>query len=151
MPNYESSNQYVSCVQVYRGRLRSTGEEVALKVQRPGIGENIAIDMVLLRRLMTAFDSSLPRLNLPLQVLISQSTCTFHGHIGLLILIAKSAHSITAKRKHLLGHHRVSHACEQRHFVHGATPALIWSSVLQDWRLEVRFNVKWTIVELRTI
>ncbi|EIE23034.1 ABC1-domain-containing protein [Coccomyxa subellipsoidea C-169] len=54
--------------QVYRGRLRSTGEEVALKVQRPGIGENIAIDMVLLRRLMTAFDASLPRLKLPLQV-----------------------------------------------------------------------------------
>ncbi|KAK9903264.1 hypothetical protein WJX75_001146 [Coccomyxa subellipsoidea] len=54
--------------QVYRGRLRSTGEEVALKVQRPGIGETIAIDMVLLRRLMTAFDASLPRLNLPLQL-----------------------------------------------------------------------------------
>lgn len=58
----------MACVQVYRGRLRSTGEEVALKVQRPGIGENIAIDMVLLRRLMTAFDASLPRLKLPLQV-----------------------------------------------------------------------------------
>ena len=59
---------FFACVQVYRGRLRSTGEEVALKVQRPGIGENIAMDMVLLRRLMTAFDTSLPRLNLPLQV-----------------------------------------------------------------------------------
>lgn len=54
--------------QVYRGRLASTGEEVAVKVQRPGIGENIAIDMVLLRRLMTAFDVALPRLNLPIQV-----------------------------------------------------------------------------------
>ena len=49
------------------GRLRSTGEEVAVKVQRPGIGENIAIDMVLLRRLMTAFDAALPRLRLPIQ------------------------------------------------------------------------------------
>lgn len=48
--------------------MRSTGEEVALKVQRPGIGENIAIDMVLLRRLMSAFDASLPRLRLPIQV-----------------------------------------------------------------------------------
>ncbi len=38
-----------------------------MKVQRPGIGENIAIDMVLLRRLMTAFDAALPRLRLPIQ------------------------------------------------------------------------------------
>ena len=39
-------------LQVYKARLRSTGEQVAVKVQRPGIGENIAIDMVLLRRLL---------------------------------------------------------------------------------------------------
>lgn len=50
-------------VQVYRGRLRSTGEEVAVKVQRPGIGENIAIDMVLLRRFMTKVDAGLPQLS----------------------------------------------------------------------------------------
>lgn len=31
--------------QVYKGVLRSTGEVVAVKVQRPGIGENIAIDV----------------------------------------------------------------------------------------------------------
>ena len=55
-------------LQVYRGRLRSTGEEVALKVQRPGIGEQICIDMVLLRRLMMAVDATLPRLKLPIQV-----------------------------------------------------------------------------------
>lgn len=41
--------------QVYRGRLK-TGEEVAVKVQRPGIGENIAFDMILLRRLMGIVD-----------------------------------------------------------------------------------------------
>ena len=35
--------------QVYRGRLK-TGEEVAIKVQRPSIGESIAVDMLLLRR-----------------------------------------------------------------------------------------------------
>lgn len=58
----------VTCLQVYRGKLRSTGEEVALKVQRPGIGEQICVDMVLLRRLMMAVDSTLPRLNLPIQV-----------------------------------------------------------------------------------
>ena len=47
--------------QVYRGRLRSTGEEVAVKVQRPGIGENIAIDMVLLRRLVAVVDDNIPQ------------------------------------------------------------------------------------------
>lgn len=60
--------------QVYRGRLRSTGEEVAVKVQRPGIGENIAIDMVLLRRLMAAFDAALPRLRLPIQARLPSHT-----------------------------------------------------------------------------
>ncbi|CAL5221960.1 g4241 [Coccomyxa viridis] len=54
--------------QVYKGRLKSTGEEVALKVQRPGIGEQICIDMVLLRRLMMTVDSTLPKLRLPIQI-----------------------------------------------------------------------------------
>jgi predicted unusual protein kinase regulating ubiquinone biosynthesis (AarF/ABC1/UbiB family) len=36
--------------QVYRGRLK-TGEEVAVKVQRPGLAENIALDMYILRGL----------------------------------------------------------------------------------------------------
>ena len=35
--------------QVYKATLRSTGEDVAVKVQRPGIGESIAVDMLLLR------------------------------------------------------------------------------------------------------
>ena len=48
--------------QVYRGRLRSTGEEVAVKVQRPGMGDTIALDMVLLRRLMAAIDANMPQL-----------------------------------------------------------------------------------------
>ena len=34
-----------------------------MKVQRPGIGEGIAIDMVLLRRLMTKVDAGLPQLS----------------------------------------------------------------------------------------
>jgi hypothetical protein len=46
---------------VYKARLRSTGEEVAVKVQRPGIGENIAIDMVLLRRLVSVVDKNIPQ------------------------------------------------------------------------------------------
>lgn len=47
--------------QVYRGRLRTTGEEVAVKVQRPGIGDSIALDMVLLRRLMAVIDNNIPQ------------------------------------------------------------------------------------------
>lgn len=35
--------------QVYKARLRSTGEEVAIKVQRPNIMEKIALDMHLVR------------------------------------------------------------------------------------------------------
>ncbi|KAL6760462.1 ABC1 family-domain-containing protein [Haematococcus lacustris] len=42
--------------QVYKAVLASTGEEVAVKVQRPGIGESIAVDMLLLRRLMRVLD-----------------------------------------------------------------------------------------------
>ena len=45
-------------VQVYKGVLRSTGELVAVKVQRPGIGDHIAIDMLLLRRLMAVIDKN---------------------------------------------------------------------------------------------
>ena len=36
--------------QVYRARLRSTGEEVALKVQRPKVLREVALDVYLLRR-----------------------------------------------------------------------------------------------------
>jgi aarF domain-containing kinase len=44
--------------QVYKATLADTGETVAVKVQRPGIGQNIAIDMLLLRQLLKAFDSA---------------------------------------------------------------------------------------------
>jgi len=57
--------------QVYRGRLASTGEEVAVKVQRPQIGEAIASDMVLLRRFIKNLDQAMPRLtDLPIQPLL---------------------------------------------------------------------------------
>lgn len=46
---------------MYKGRLRATGETVAVKIQRPGIGESIAVDMLLLRRLMAAVDENLPQ------------------------------------------------------------------------------------------
>ena len=38
--------------QVYKATLAATGETVAVKVQRPGIGDSIAIDMLLLRQLL---------------------------------------------------------------------------------------------------
>ena len=47
--------------QVYKARLRSTGEQVAVKVQRPGIGDSIAVDMVLLRRLVALVDKNVPQ------------------------------------------------------------------------------------------
>ena len=36
--------------QVYRGVLRSTGEAVAVKVQRPGVAASIALDVFVLRQ-----------------------------------------------------------------------------------------------------
>jgi len=36
--------------QVYRGRLRGTGEEVAVKVQRPGLEDVISVDMYIFRQ-----------------------------------------------------------------------------------------------------
>lgn len=35
--------------QVYKGRLRSNGKAVAVKVQRPGVREQIALDVYILR------------------------------------------------------------------------------------------------------
>lgn len=37
--------------QVYRGRLRATGEEVAVKVQRPYVLETVTVDLYIIRRL----------------------------------------------------------------------------------------------------
>ncbi len=37
--------------QVYRARLRAGGREVAVKVQRPGVKESIALDIYILRSL----------------------------------------------------------------------------------------------------
>jgi hypothetical protein len=38
-----------SSIQVYRARLKGGGEEVAVKVQRPGVVEAIALDTYILR------------------------------------------------------------------------------------------------------
>ena len=39
--------------QVYKGRLRRTGAVVAVKVQRPGVRESIALDIHILRGILT--------------------------------------------------------------------------------------------------
>lgn len=43
--------------QVYQATLAATGERVAVKVQRPGIGVMIALDMLLLRRVIAWVDA----------------------------------------------------------------------------------------------
>jgi predicted unusual protein kinase regulating ubiquinone biosynthesis (AarF/ABC1/UbiB family) len=43
--------------QVYKARLRSTGQEVAVKVQRPGIEEAVGLDFYLVRILASFVDS----------------------------------------------------------------------------------------------
>lgn len=52
---FEEVSEYpvaaASIGQVYKGKLKSTGEEVALKVQRPGILETVSLDLMLLRKL----------------------------------------------------------------------------------------------------
>lgn len=42
--------------QVYRCRLRETGEEVALKVQRPDMVRAVTLDLYLLRHYMRAVE-----------------------------------------------------------------------------------------------
>ncbi len=51
---------------MYRAVLRDGGAEVAVKIQRPNIGETIAVDMLLLRRLMAVIDTQLPQLGVSL-------------------------------------------------------------------------------------
>ena len=40
---------------MYRGRLRQGGQPVAVKVQRPGVREQIALDVYILRNLLSYF------------------------------------------------------------------------------------------------
>ncbi|KAG2440282.1 hypothetical protein HXX76_004393 [Chlamydomonas incerta] len=59
--------------QVYKARLKD-GTDVAVKVQRPNIGETIAVDMLLLRRLMGVVDKQLPSIGVsqPLVPLVDE-------------------------------------------------------------------------------
>ncbi|CAL8466667.1 g6203 [Coccomyxa elongata] len=57
--------------QVYRGRLREGGREVAVKVQRPGVRESIALDVHILR-ILAAFVRRWRRLNSDLPALLDE-------------------------------------------------------------------------------
>lgn len=70
--------------QVYKARLRSTGEQVAVKVQRPGIGDSIAIDMVLLRRLVALVDKNVTQLSQPLVPLVDEFASRLFGELDYL-------------------------------------------------------------------
>lgn len=67
--------------QVYKATLASTGEIVAVKVQRPGIGESIAIDMLLLRRLLDVVDRSQDILSQPLVPLLDEFAARLFGEL----------------------------------------------------------------------
>ena len=44
--------------QVYKAKLRSTGEDVALKIQRPGILETVSLDLCLIRKVCIALQGT---------------------------------------------------------------------------------------------
>ncbi|DBB07164.1 TPA: hypothetical protein ACH3X1_011734 [Trebouxia sp. C0004] len=67
--------------QVYKGILRSTGESVAVKVQRPGIGDHIAVDMLLLRRLMAVIDKNQTIISQPLVPLVDEFAMRLFGEL----------------------------------------------------------------------
>eukprot|EP00891_Asterochloris_glomerata_P009513 jgi/Astpho2/9513/e_gw1.00145.30.1_t len=67
--------------QVYKGVLRSNGETVAVKVQRPGIGDGIAIDMLLLRRLMGVVDRNQKMISQPLTPLVDEFAGRLFGEL----------------------------------------------------------------------
>ena len=58
--------------QVYKATLRATGEEVAVKVQRPGVAASLAVDMALLRALAAALDARVPALAALADIVIAQ-------------------------------------------------------------------------------
>ncbi|CAM6091149.1 unnamed protein product [Calypogeia fissa] len=66
--------------QVYRGRLRETGEVVAIKVQRPGVLERISRDLFLLRN-GAYFLQGIPNLNTDLIALLDTWAVRFFDEL----------------------------------------------------------------------
>lgn len=67
--------------QVYKATLAATGETVAVKVQRPGIGDSIAIDMLLLRQLLDVVDKNQDFLAQPLVPLVDEFSARLFGEL----------------------------------------------------------------------
>jgi aarF domain-containing kinase len=67
--------------QVYKATLASSGDTVAVKVQRPGIGESIAIDMLLLRQLLGVVDRSQDFISQPLVPLVDEFAARLFGEL----------------------------------------------------------------------
>lgn len=67
-------------LQVYRGRLRSTDREVAVKVQRPLVRESIALDIHILR-ILAAFVRRWRRLNSDLPALLDEVIGRLQLHV----------------------------------------------------------------------
>eukprot|EP00873_Tetraselmis_striata_P044616 jgi/Tetstr1/464880/TSEL_009617.t1 len=66
--------------QVYKGKLHS-GETVAIKVQRPGIADSIAVDMLLLRRLMKIVDRNTSEVTQDLVPLVDEFAQRLFGEL----------------------------------------------------------------------
>lgn len=67
--------------QVYKARLRSTGEIVAVKVQRPSIGDSIALDMFLVRKAATWLDQNTEILTTDLVPLVDEFAKRLFGEL----------------------------------------------------------------------
>jgi aarF domain-containing kinase len=67
--------------QVYKATLAATGETVAVKVQRPGIGDRIAIDMLLLRQLLDVVDKGQDFISQPLVPLVDEFSARLFGEL----------------------------------------------------------------------
>jgi predicted unusual protein kinase regulating ubiquinone biosynthesis (AarF/ABC1/UbiB family) len=67
--------------QVYKATLCGSGEVVAVKVQRPGIGTSIAIDMLLLRRLTELVDNAQDVISQPLTPLVDEFASRLFGEL----------------------------------------------------------------------
>jgi len=68
--------------QVYRGRLLSTGESVAVKVQRPGISSAVSLDLYIARLICQAADVLVPMVSEQKSMYVELCDCFAGGSWG---------------------------------------------------------------------
>ena len=61
--------------QVYKARLKGSGEEVAVKVQRPGVARNIDLDFYLIRSVCVLIDENVDFVNTSAVALVDNFAC----------------------------------------------------------------------------